>query len=157
MSVGSLFGSRGTWSSFCGVDQSVFEEQLRAALDTSDYEYRREEGPGSFMLGQEASGRYTVDTPDGDVEIRVYYASGDPMLRFLSSFRSGGDEALGGVCVVRVRGADEGVEPHLRHVFSAVADRLPRAPDEVAHHPRFRIAPLARWRIRRQWRRWLDD
>jgi hypothetical protein len=138
------------------VSQSTFETHLAAALSESGYDYERREGSGSFMLGQEPSAIYAVDTPDGEVTITVLFASGDPMLRFLSAFRTDGDDALGDVCVVKVRFDDDAAEPHVRTILDRTAASLPRDPTAVGHHPRFRLAPLARWRIRRQWRRWLD-
>ena len=154
-SVMGLFSAGETWSSFCGVSQSTFEEHLAAALDDAGYDYERRDGEGSFMLGREPSGIYAVGTPDGEATITVLFASGDPMLRFLSSFRTDGDASLGDVCVVKVA-FDGAVEPHVRELLSRAAASLPRHPADVGHHPRFRLAPLARWRIRRQWRRWVD-
>jgi hypothetical protein len=152
-----LLSSGRTWSAFCGVSQSAFETHLSDAIDEMGYAYRRSEGQGSFMLGQEPSTIYAVDTVDGEMEITVFFASGDPMLRFFSSFRTGGDESLGDVCVVKVRYDDPAVERHVRNVLARTAESLPREPAAVGHHPRFRLAPIARWRTKRKWRRWLDQ
>ncbi|WP_336021953.1 hypothetical protein [Halobellus salinisoli] len=153
----SLLSSAKTWSAFCGVSQSVFETHLSNALQATEYAHRRSEGDGSFMLGQEPSVIYAVDTPDGEATITVFFASGDPMLRFFSSFRTGGEESLGNVCVVKVRYEDPDVERHIRDVFARTAESLPKDPAAVGHHPRFRLAPIARWRTKRKWRRWLDN
>lgn len=152
----TLFSSGQTWSAFCGVNQSEFETHLTDTLDKREYVYERNEGTGSFMLGREPSAIYDVDTPDGDVRITVLFASGDPMLRFFSSFRTGGDESLEGVCVVKVRYDAPGAERHVRDILDQTAESLPRDPASLGHHPRFRLAPVARWRTKRKWRRWHD-
>jgi hypothetical protein len=149
--------SRGTqWSSFCGVSRSDFERALTDALAETELDYDRREGSGSFMLGGDASTVFDVETPDGAATITVHVASGDPMLRFLSSFRTGGEESLGDVCVVEVALDDSAAESRVRTLLSRVASSLPRDPASVGHHPRFRFAPIARWRIERKWNRWLD-
>lgn len=148
-------GDDRTWSSFCGVDDDVFVDALRGALEELGIEFRTEDAPAAFMLGTESSTRFHATLADGDeVSIRVYHASGDPLLRMTMSLRAA-DDPLGGVCVVKTRYPVR-AEDEMQRIFAATIARLPSSPAAVEHHPRFRFAPIARWRIKRKWRRWTD-
>jgi hypothetical protein len=142
-----------SWRTFCGVDKEVFEEHLASTLKELSYEYEVREGPPSFILGDEPSSIYEIRAP-ANFTIKVFFASGDPILRSMYSF-FGTSDALRGVCLIEVLTTKDS-EPFAKRLLQGTIKKLPRKPWDLKHHPKFRTAPLALFIIKRRWKRWMD-
>jgi len=142
------------WSSFCGVDKDVFEKHLESTLKELSYEYEVVEGPSVFMLGPGSSSIYNIRSPV-KIGVRVITATGDPVLRLVSSFM-GTSSRLRGICVIEIAPVTEEAEPHIKKLVQTVVGKFGKMPWDLKHHPRFRSSPLLVLRVKRQWKRWLE-
>lgn len=146
-------GGLESWKAFCGVTAEAFIEAFVASVEDDLRGLEREAAPGSFMLGAEESTRLIVPLAEGgELRVRVFPATADPLLRTMMSFRTAVDP-LGDISVVKVTYPNE-AEDAVTDLMARTIERLSRDPASVEHHPRFQFAPIAKWRIRRKWRRW---
>lgn len=154
------------WSSFAGLSQDDLVQRIRLVLERRNVDYSEEDAKTrriqAFMLGsnsnvwqvriEEGATRGQVDP----IDIRVISVSMDPLSRLWSKVLTGSAERPGSldVSVVEVVRVTTGNAQCVQAILRGVIESCDRPPWNVEHHPRFAVAPLLAWQVRRRWQTW---
>lgn len=154
------------WSSFAGISQEGLVDRIRLVLRHRNVDHS-EEDIGTpriqgFMLGSNDD-VWQVRIPErampgqlDPIRVRVISASMDPLSRLWSTLLTGRAERPGSldVSVVEVLRVTAGNAQSVREILLDVIDSCDRPPWKIEHHPRFAVAPLLAWQVRRRWQTW---
>ncbi|WP_049889481.1 hypothetical protein [Natronolimnohabitans innermongolicus] len=154
-----LVGDR--WRTFCGCSQTAFLEALTAALEEYDFAFDVDEQPPSgterVLYGSDGDGTRVTITEPLETELTVVPVTADPIARAalsLATRADGRERATANVCLVDVSSIPDERKDELATLMQGVMDRLECEPWDLADHPRFKLAVLQRYKIRRKWRYW---
>ncbi len=142
------------WREFCGFRIEEAQRIVEKSLVELGFEYTKKQvNPSSIdtiIFGSDEKVT-EYELRDSIARIRLVKVTGDPLLRLLSKI-AGRSILVDEACIIDVSLCDE---DFLRKLLAKIVENSDRKP-WVLNHPRFRISWLLRYRVKRNWMKYLS-
>jgi len=142
------------WREFCGLRVEEARRVLEKSLAELGLEYTRKQvkptSIDSIIFGSDEKVT-EYELADSGIRIRLIKVTGDPLLRLISKI-AGRSILVDGVCMIDVSSCDE---DFLKKLLQKIVENSDRKP-WILNHPRFRISWVLRYRVKRNWLKYVS-